>query len=181
MQRLFKEYNLEITAESNQKIVNYLDITLNLKDHNFRRYHKPDDQIQCVHTESNHLPNIIEQIPVSIEICLSNLSSTETLFKESTTHYEDNFRESGCNKKITYKTTGTNQQKHSKHKRNIWFNPPFSKNVSTKIGKSFLSLLDLHFPKNYIYKSIINRNKKEDKLFAKHKINYKQPQYESFK
>ena len=31
LQRLFKEYNLEITAESNLKIVNYLDITLNLK------------------------------------------------------------------------------------------------------------------------------------------------------
>ena len=27
--RLFKEYNLEITAESNPKVVNYLDVTLN--------------------------------------------------------------------------------------------------------------------------------------------------------
>ena len=26
LQRLFKEYNLEITAEGNQKIVNYLDV-----------------------------------------------------------------------------------------------------------------------------------------------------------
>ena len=31
-QRLFKEYDLEITVESNQKIVNYLDVTLNFKD-----------------------------------------------------------------------------------------------------------------------------------------------------
>ena len=44
LQRLFKEYDLEITAESNQKIINYLDITWNLKDCNFRPYHKPDDQ-----------------------------------------------------------------------------------------------------------------------------------------
>ena len=36
LQRLFKEYDLEITAESNQKIVNYLDVTLNLKDGTFR-------------------------------------------------------------------------------------------------------------------------------------------------
>ena len=56
LQRLFKEYNLEITAESNQKIVNYLDVTLNLKDGTFRPYHKPGDQMQYIHTESNHLP-----------------------------------------------------------------------------------------------------------------------------
>ena len=34
LQRLFKEYDLEIIAESNQKIVNYLDVTLN-----FKRWH----------------------------------------------------------------------------------------------------------------------------------------------
>ena len=105
-------------------------------------------------------PNIIKHIPASIETCLSNLSSTEIIFKESTTHYENNLRQSGYNKKLTYKPTDTNHQKHSKHKRKIiWFNPPFSKNVSTKIGKSFLSLLDLHFPKKHIYSSIFNRNK----------------------
>ena len=29
LQRLFKEYGLEITAESNLKIINYLDVTFN--------------------------------------------------------------------------------------------------------------------------------------------------------
>ena len=59
LQRLFKEYDLEITAESNLKIVNYLDVTFNLNYGTFRPYHKPDDQIQYIHTESNHPPNII--------------------------------------------------------------------------------------------------------------------------
>ena len=69
-------------------------------------------------------------------------------------------RQSVHNKILTYKPTDTNYQKHSKHKRKIiWFNSPFSKYVSTKIGKSFLTLLDLHFPKNHIYYSIFNRNK----------------------
>ena len=36
LQRLFKEYDLDIIAESNQKIVNYLDVSLNLKDGTFR-------------------------------------------------------------------------------------------------------------------------------------------------
>ena len=95
-----------------------------------------------------------------METCLSNLSSAEIIFKESTTHYGNNLRQSGYNKKLTYKLTDINHQKHSKHKRKIiLFYAPFSKNVSTKIGKSFLSLLDLHFPKNHIYSSIFNRNK----------------------
>ena len=71
LQRLLKEYNLEITAESNQKIVNYLGITLNLKDSTFRPYHKPGDQMQYIHTESNHPPNIIKHIPAFIETHLS--------------------------------------------------------------------------------------------------------------
>ena len=46
LQRLVKEYDLEITAESNLKIVNYLDVALKLKDGTFRPYHKPN----TVHT-----------------------------------------------------------------------------------------------------------------------------------
>ena len=65
-QRLFKEYHFDITAESNQKIVFYLDITLNLKDVTFRPYYKPNDRIQYIHPESSH-PHIIKHIPASIE------------------------------------------------------------------------------------------------------------------
>ena len=80
-----------------------------------------------------------------LECRLSNLCSTETIFKKST-HYENNLRQSGYNKKLTYKPTDTKHQKHSKHKRKIiWFNPPFSKNISAKIGKS--KLVGPTFPK----------------------------------
>ena len=97
---------------------------MNLKDDTFRPYHKPNDQIQYIHTESNHPPNIIKHIPASIENRLSNLSSTEILFKESIKHYEGSLRQSEYNKKLTYKPTDTNRQKHSEHKRKIvWFNP----------------------------------------------------------
>ena len=91
LKRLFKEYDVEITAESNQKIVNYLGKTLNLKDGTFRPYHKAGDQMQYIHTESNHPSNIVKYIPASIETRQSNLSSTEKIFKESITHYENNF------------------------------------------------------------------------------------------
>ena len=116
MKRLFKEYELEIIAESNQKIVNYLDVTLNLNDGTFRPSHGPSDQMQYIHTESNNPPNIIKHIPATIEACLSNLSSTETIFKESTTHYKNNLWQSGYNKKLSYKPTDTKHQKHQREK-----------------------------------------------------------------
>ena len=61
LQRLFKVYDLEVIAESNLKILNYLDVTLNLKDGTFRPYHKPSDQLQYIHVESNH-PQILLNI-----------------------------------------------------------------------------------------------------------------------
>ena len=91
--------------------------------------------------------------------------------------------QSGYNKQLTYKPTDTKHQKHSKHKwKIIWFNPPFSKNVPTKIRKSFLSLFNLHFPRNLIYNGMFNRkeNQSKSQLHAKHKI-YHKPQHESFK
>ena len=38
------------------------------------------------------------------------------------------------------------------------FNPPFSKNFSTNIGRTFLNLLDTHFPKDNKLHKIFNRN-----------------------
>ena len=111
---------------------------MNLKDGTFRHYQKPDGHIQYIHTESNHPPNIVKHIPAAIENRLSNLFSTEILFKESRTLYEDNLRQSGYNKKLAYKPTDTNHQKHSKYKRkNIWFNPKYSKILLQKSENLF--------------------------------------------
>ena len=57
------------------------------------------------------------------------------------------------------KPTNQNSKNKINYKKNIvWFNPPFSKSVSTKIGHCFLNLLDKDFPKNPKFHSIFNRN-----------------------
>ena len=43
----------------------------------------------------------------------------------------------------------------TKHHR---YNPPYSKKVETNIGKRFLSLIDVHFPKSNPLHKIFNRN-----------------------
>ena len=108
-------------------------------------------------TSSNHPPQIIKQLPISISNRLSNNSSNKQVFDMSKGEYEKALRESG------HKNVSLIYQKDIKQKRNcsrniIWFNPPFNKNVSLNVAKRFLSLLDQHFPKSNKLHAIFNRN-----------------------
>ena len=69
-QRTLKDFGLEIVADSNLRIVNYLDMTLTLNDGSFRPYHKPDDIIQYINKKSNHPPNLIKYLPASIDAAI---------------------------------------------------------------------------------------------------------------
>ena len=121
------------------KIVNYLDITFNLNDGTYLPYQKPDNIIiQYIHVESNHPPNIIKQILKTTKKRLSQLSSHE-IFNESTPFYEEKLHQSGYQQKLKYNPVNTKIHNKRKRKRSItWFNPSFSRNVSTKIGKYHL-------------------------------------------
>ena len=41
-----------------------------------------------------------------------------------------------------------NKQKKKRRRNIIWFNPPYNTSVTTNIGKQFLKLIDIHFPKD---------------------------------
>ena len=56
-------------------------------------------------------------------------------------------------------TDKKNNEKNKTRKRKItWFNPPFNINVATNVAKTFLTLIDKHFPKNKRLSKIFNRN-----------------------
>ena len=59
------------------KVVDYLDITLNLNDGSFTPFQKPDDETNYIHAEIDHPPNIIKQLPISVEKSISDLSCSE--------------------------------------------------------------------------------------------------------
>ena len=72
---------------------------------------------------------------------------------------KSNFRE-----KLTYKAPRSKNdfeenQKHKRKRNIIWFNPPYSTNVKTNVGKTFLQLVCKHFPKEHppVHK-IFNKN-----------------------
>ena len=95
LQKIFKDKGLDIIVQCNMKVVDYLDITFNLEDGSFRPYRKPDDETMYIHVESDHPPNIIKQLPISIEKRLSTISSSEEVFEQSKGHYQEALRKNG--------------------------------------------------------------------------------------
>ena len=74
--------------------------------------------------------------------------------------YQEALNKSGYNYNLSYKESHNDTQRSRRNRpRNIlWYNPPFSKNVKTNVGKCFLSLIDQHFPKSNPLHKIFNRN-----------------------
>ena len=71
------------------------------------------------------------------------------------------FKKSGFNDRLIYstKTADCDTSEKKKRKRKvIWFNPPFSLNVKTNVGKIFLRLVKRHFPKENPPHKIFNKN-----------------------
>ena len=140
------------------KTVNYLDVTLNLENSTYRPYQKENNQIKYINTESNHPPSIIKQLPLSIESRLSLLSSSEEIFN-SVTPYQDALDKSGYKHKLKYQANINIANNKKQRKRDIiWFNPPYSKNGKTNIGKIFLNLLKKHFPSHHKFHKLFNNN-----------------------
>ena len=106
LQKTFKDFGLEIVAESNLRIVNYLDVTLNLDDSSFRSCDKANDISQYINKDSNPPPNLIKHLPASIEKRLSGNSSDEKIFQELAIYYEDTSNKAGYIDKVVHHAPG---------------------------------------------------------------------------
>ena len=54
--------------------------------------------------------------------------------------------------------TCENINNRNRHRKIIWFGPPFSQSVKTNIGKIFLKLVRKHFPRHHKLHKIFNPN-----------------------
>ena len=87
---------------------------------------------------------------------ISNISCDKECFDKAAPVYNNALKNSGFNENIKFTPRPPKRRKRS---RNIlWFNPPFSSNVKTNIGKIFLRLLDRHFSKHHKYYKLFDRN-----------------------
>ena len=148
---------LKITITTNLKTVNFFDVTFNLCTGKYQPYNKPNDTLIYINVNSNHPPNIIKALPNSISQQISNISSDKATFNNAVLSYNDALSASGYKENLAYQQDLTPSKK-VRQRKIIWFNPPYSVNVETNIGKIFLNLIDRHFLKINKFYKIFNRN-----------------------
>ena len=139
--KIFKECGLSIT---NLKVVQFLDIELDVMNNAYRPYKKPSDNPMQINVNSNHPPSIIRQMLSPINRRLSNLSSDEEVFLNNIQSFREELKKSGFQDEFTYVEPKIpeerNNEKRKRRLKIIWFNTPYSKNVKTNIGKIFFKL-----------------------------------------
>ena len=77
---------------------------------------------------------------------LLDLSCNEEECEKAKLLYETALNESGYKTTMTYTKT-TNLNNRNRARNIIWFNPPYSQNVKTNVGKTFLKLVKKNFSK----------------------------------
>ena len=78
-----KGHGFQIEIETNLKEVNFLDVTFNLNSGLYKPYKKPNDQLFYAKTSSDHPPQVIKQLPNSINQKLIENLSNKAVFDAS--------------------------------------------------------------------------------------------------
>ena len=81
--QLFAGNGLKITVGENKKVINYLDVTLDLNSGKHYPFMKPGNVPTYVDATSNHPPCILRRIPQSVNQRLSDISSDESAFNNA--------------------------------------------------------------------------------------------------
>ena len=75
--RIFEQNGLSITIDANLKIVNFLDITLDLSTGAYKPYMKENDHPVYVNMKSNHPQLVLKNIPMGVNNRLNRISSSK--------------------------------------------------------------------------------------------------------
>ena len=125
----------------------------------YKHYNKPGNIPLYINVKSIQPPNITKNLPESISRRINKLSSDKSAFENSENLYNNALSSSGFKDKTKFNPDlNKNISRNKNRKRKIiWFSPTYINNVSTNIGKSFLTILDRHFPKSHKLYKIFNR------------------------
>ena len=80
MHKFAKPIEIKLVIENPAFEINYLDLNLYLKHDSYYPYRKPNNKINYLNANSNHLPAILKQIPKMVENRLTKNSSNSNLF-----------------------------------------------------------------------------------------------------
>ena len=144
------------------KTVDFLDVAFDLDKNIYKPYRKPNNSPIYINKNSNHPPNILKQLPKSIAKRISETSFSEEIFNKSIKIYSKALKDSDFTDELKYLPNELqqlgNKNRRKRKRKIIWFNPPYSKNVNTNVGKILLNLLKKYFPTSHILKKVFNKN-----------------------
>ena len=72
---------------SSNKIVNFLDVTLDFSNNTYKPFIKTDQYPSYINVNSNNPGTIIKQVPKAVNLRIRNLSANEKIFQESNKLY----------------------------------------------------------------------------------------------
>ena len=155
--KIFKAEGLDITIQANLKSIEFLDAEVDLTTGIHRAFSKPNNNILYIDVKSNHPQCVIKNTPLAVQKRLSMLSSNEEVFNQTAPPYQAALEKAGHRHMLKFEKPTTS--KRSNNRRKItWYNPPFSQNVETNIGATFLKLIDTCFPPGHRLQPTINRH-----------------------
>ena len=91
---VFSNNQLQITIEANKKVVNFLDVTLDLNKQSYGPFIKPNNKPLYVHRESNP-PLTLKNILLAVNRRLNEISSCKESFEEAAPVFQEALRNSG--------------------------------------------------------------------------------------
>ena len=153
VQTLFKSLDLKITIETHISEVEFLDLWLDLNTNSYKPFRKNNNIPSYINADSNHPTTIKKHLPNMISSRLSSLSSSKEIFMKEKPFYDTALKKAGYSDGIQFvEKQSQSRKKRTRHRKVIWFNPPYNQNVKTNVAGRFLGLIDKHFGKSHLKK-----------------------------
>ena len=135
--KLFKNNGLKIEITANNAIViDFHDVTLDMRTGNYKPYHKPNASLLYVHAQSNHPKSIKKNIPINVNKRLNILSINEEMFDEVKGEYQEALEKAGHThvlryEKVNLKDLNKKKRKRQRYKHMFYFHLPHEDTVHT--------------------------------------------------
>ena len=156
---ILKSTGIDITIQGNLKVIDFLDLTLDLNTGTYKTFNKPNNTPLYVHKPSNHPPNVTKKIPIAVNKRISENSSNEKVFEETIAPFQQALKNSGYEHKLKFEDQNAkNKRKRCRKRKQIYFNPPYSAGVNSRVGGQILSLVDTCFTPTNPLRKIFNRH-----------------------
>ena len=108
----------------NTKIVNFLDITLDLETEEYKPYMKENDHPVYVDIQSNHPSQVLKNIPMAVKRRLSKITSNKEIFEKAKEPFKEALKRSGHKHTLEY-TPAQDLSKKKKNRRKLGSTHPF--------------------------------------------------------